>query len=149
MADERQARLEARARIDIKKLYEKGQITLKDRASAIGYLRGVWFDHFSDVEIEDFICREIRKLEPPTIQPVEQLLNQETNDLCICFLVSSSDAVAVRRLVPRASSWPLLLSAEPRLLHRYAIEFPRPFLVKKCAFRFVAAAPMFVTTRNE
>jgi len=65
MADERQARLEARARIDIKKLYEKGQITLKDRASAIGYLREVWFDHFSDVEIEDFICREIRKLEPP------------------------------------------------------------------------------------
>jgi len=61
MADERQARLKARARIDIKKLYEKGQITLKDHASAIGYLRGVWFDHLSDVEIEDFICREVRK----------------------------------------------------------------------------------------
>ena len=58
MADERQARLEARARIDIKKLYEKGQITLKDRASANGYLRRVWFDHLSDVESEDFICRE-------------------------------------------------------------------------------------------
>jgi hypothetical protein len=45
MADEKQARLEARARIDIRKLYEKGEITLNDHASAIGYLRGVWFDH--------------------------------------------------------------------------------------------------------
>ena len=71
MADEKQARLEARARIDIRKLYEKGQITLKDHASAVGYLRGVWFDHLSDFEIEDFICREIRKLESSTIQPVE------------------------------------------------------------------------------
>lgn len=71
MTDEKQARLEARARIDIRKFYEKGQITLKDHASVVGYLRGVWFDHLSDTEIEDFICREIRKLEPPTIQPVE------------------------------------------------------------------------------
>jgi len=71
MADEKQARLEARARIDIRKLYDKGQITLKDHASAVGYLRGVWFDHLSDFEIEDFICREIRKLESSTIQPVE------------------------------------------------------------------------------
>jgi hypothetical protein len=71
MADERQARLEARARIDIRKFYEKGQITLKDHASAVGYLRGVWFDHLSDTEIEDFICTEIKKLEPPAIQPVE------------------------------------------------------------------------------
>ena len=55
MADERQERLEARARIDIRKFYEKGTITLKDHASAVGYLRGVWFDHLSDVEIEDFI----------------------------------------------------------------------------------------------
>jgi hypothetical protein len=52
MADEKQARLEARARIDIRKLYERGEITLKDHASAIGYLRGVWFDHLSDIEIE-------------------------------------------------------------------------------------------------
>ena len=71
MTDEKQARLEARARIDIRKLYEKGEITLKDHASAVGYLRGVWFDHLSDAEIEDFICREIRKLEPPTIQPAD------------------------------------------------------------------------------
>ena len=63
MTDEKQARLEVRARIDIRKLYEKGEITLKDHASAVGYLRGVWFDHLSDAEIEDFICREIRKLE--------------------------------------------------------------------------------------
>jgi hypothetical protein len=69
MTDEKQARLEARARIDIRKLYEKGKITLKDHASAVGYLRGVWFDHLSDAEIDDFICREIRELEqssPPS-----------------------------------------------------------------------------------
>jgi hypothetical protein len=71
MTDEKQARLEARARIDIRKLYEKGEITLKDHASAIGYLRGVWFDHLSDAEIEDFICKEIRKLEPSVINPAE------------------------------------------------------------------------------
>ena len=71
MADERQERLEARARIDIRKFYEKGTITLKDNASAVGYLRGVWFDHLSDIEIEDFVCKELKKLEPPTIQPVE------------------------------------------------------------------------------
>ena len=71
MADEKQERLEARARIDIRKFYEKGQITLKDHASAVGYLRGVWFDHLSDIEIEDFICKEIKKLEPSTIQPGE------------------------------------------------------------------------------
>ena len=70
MTDEKQARLEARVRIDIRKLYEKGKITLKDHASAVGYLRGVWFDH-SDAEIDDFICREVRKLELSTIQPAE------------------------------------------------------------------------------
>jgi hypothetical protein len=71
MADEKQARLEARARIDIRKLYERGEITLKDHSSAIGYLRGVWFDHLSDLEIEDFLCREIRKLEPSSTQLAE------------------------------------------------------------------------------
>jgi hypothetical protein len=71
MADERQARLEERARMDIRKLYERGDITLKDHASAVGYLRGVWFDHLSDSEIEDFLCRELKKLEPTTIQPAE------------------------------------------------------------------------------
>ena len=71
MTDEKQARLEARARIDIRKLYETGKITLKDHASAVGYLRGVWFDHLSDAEIDDFICSEIRKLELSTIPPAE------------------------------------------------------------------------------
>lgn len=71
MADEKQARLEARARLDIRKLYERGEITLKDHASAVGYLRAVWFDHLSDTEIEDFICREIRELDPSRIQPAE------------------------------------------------------------------------------
>lgn len=71
MTDEKQTRLEARARIDIKKLYEKGTITLNDHASAVAYLRGVWFDQLSDAEIDDFICKEIRKLEISTIPPAE------------------------------------------------------------------------------
>lgn len=71
MADEKQARLEERARMDIRKLYERGDITLKDHASAVGYLRGVWFDHLSDSEIEDFLCRELKKLEPTTMQPAD------------------------------------------------------------------------------
>jgi hypothetical protein len=68
---EKQERLEARARIDIKKLYDRGEITLKDHASAIGYLRGVWFEDLSDAEIEGFLCREIEKLETTTTQPGE------------------------------------------------------------------------------
>lgn len=71
MADEKQERLEARARSDIKKFYDRGEITLKDHASAVGYLRGVWFDHLSEAEIEDFLCREIRKLESEVIHPSE------------------------------------------------------------------------------
>jgi hypothetical protein len=71
MIDEKQARLEARARLDIKNLYEKGEITLKDHATAVRYLKGVWFDHLSNAEIEDFICKEIRKLEPSVINPAE------------------------------------------------------------------------------
>jgi len=57
--------------MDIRKLYERGDITLKDHASAVGYLRGVWFDHLSDSEIEDFLCRELKKLEPTTMQPAD------------------------------------------------------------------------------
>jgi len=34
---EKQERLEARARFDIKKLYDRGEITLKNHTSAIGY----------------------------------------------------------------------------------------------------------------
>ena len=71
MTDEKQARLEARARIDIRKLYERGEITLKDHGSAIGYLKGVWFDHLTDLEIEEFLCAEIRKLESSTTRPGE------------------------------------------------------------------------------
>ena len=72
MTDEKQTRLEARARIDIRKFYERGEVTLEDHAHAVQYLRGVWFDHLSDAEIVDFICKEIRKLEPtPIINPAE------------------------------------------------------------------------------
>ena len=55
--------------MNVGSIYEAGKITLKDHASAVGYLRGVWFDHLSDAEIDDFICREIRDLEVSTIQP--------------------------------------------------------------------------------
>gem|GEM_PF-3601227 len=56
---------------------------------------------------------------------------------------------AVGWLFLRVVSWPLFYRPRPRLLHRYVVEFPRTFLVKQCAFRFVAPAPMFVTTGNE
>jgi hypothetical protein len=33
------------------------------------YLKGVWFDHLPDAEIEDFICKEIGKLDSPAAYP--------------------------------------------------------------------------------
>ena len=70
---EKQARLEARARIDIREFYERGEFTLKDHAHAVQYLKGFWCDYLPDAEIVDFICKEIRKLEPtPGINPAEQ-----------------------------------------------------------------------------
>src|SRR5205085_3312806 len=42
----------------------------------------------------------------------------------------------------------LLCVSAVLLLRWYEIEFPRPFLIKQCAFRFVATAPMFVATRD-
>jgi hypothetical protein len=69
MTDEKQARLEARARIDIRKLYETGKITLQDHASAVGYLRGVWFDQLSDAEIDDFIAGKSESLSSQETRP--------------------------------------------------------------------------------
>jgi hypothetical protein len=69
MTDEKQARLEERARTDIRKFYERGEITLKEHTKALQYLKGVWFDHLPDAEIEDFICKEIGKLDSPAAYP--------------------------------------------------------------------------------
>jgi hypothetical protein len=71
MTDDKKARIEARARADIKSLYERGNASLRDHAHAVQYLRGVWFDYLSEAEVEEFVCKEIRKLEPSVIQPAE------------------------------------------------------------------------------
>ena len=65
MTDEKQARLEARAKIDIKNLYDRGQVTSKDYAAAFRHVKFVWLGEFTDAQIDEFVRREIRKLEPP------------------------------------------------------------------------------------
>ena len=64
MADEKQARLEARARIDIKNLYDRGQVTSKDSAAAFRHVKFVWLGHLTDTQIDEFVRNEISKLEP-------------------------------------------------------------------------------------
>jgi hypothetical protein len=71
MTDEKQARLEARARIDIKNLYDRGQVTSKDYAAAFRHVKFVWLGELTDPQIDEFVRREIRKLEPPVIIPGE------------------------------------------------------------------------------
>jgi hypothetical protein len=44
---------------------------LQGHASVIGYLKGVWFDHLSDAEIEDLICKKFSKLQLSAINPAE------------------------------------------------------------------------------
>ncbi|MGB9430825.1 MAG: hypothetical protein WBQ89_01160 [Candidatus Acidiferrum sp.] len=65
MADERQARLEARARLDIKNLYDRGQISSKDSAAAFRHVKFVWLGHLTDTQIDEFVRNEVRKLELP------------------------------------------------------------------------------------
>jgi hypothetical protein len=65
MADEKQARLEARARIDIKNLFDRGQASSQDTAAAFRHVKFVWLGHLSDPQIEEFVRDEIRKLELP------------------------------------------------------------------------------------
>lgn len=72
MTDEKEARIEARARADVKSLCERGEASLKDHAHAVQYLRGVWFDHLSEAEVEEFVCKEIRKLEPSVTAPAKE-----------------------------------------------------------------------------
>lgn len=71
MADEKQARFEARARIDIKNLYDRGQISSKDSAAAFRHTKFVWLGHLSDAQIDEFVRKEIGELETPVINPAE------------------------------------------------------------------------------
>ncbi|HKN23530.1 MAG TPA: hypothetical protein VJX72_01685 [Candidatus Acidoferrum sp.] len=63
MADEKQARLEARARIDIKNLYDRGQVSSNDTSAAFRHVKFVWLGHLTDAQIDDFVRNEISKLE--------------------------------------------------------------------------------------
>jgi hypothetical protein len=65
MSDEKQARFEARARIDIKNLYDRGQISSKDSAAAFRHVKFVWLGHLTDAQIDEFVRFEISKLELP------------------------------------------------------------------------------------
>lgn len=71
MSDEKQARLEARARLDIKNLYDRGQVSSKDYAAAFRHVKFVWLGHLTDAQIDEFVRNEIGKLEPPAINPGE------------------------------------------------------------------------------
>jgi hypothetical protein len=71
MSDEKQARLEARARLDIKNLYDRGQVSSKDYAAAFRHVKFVWLGHLTDAQIDEFVRNEIVKLEPPVINTAE------------------------------------------------------------------------------
>jgi hypothetical protein len=71
MTDEKQARLEARARIDIKNLYDRGQVSSKDSAAAFRHVKFVWLGNLTDAQIDEFVRKEIRELEPPVSNPAE------------------------------------------------------------------------------
>ena len=64
MTDEEQARLEARARIDIKNLYDRGQVSSEDSAAAFRHVKFVWLGHLTDTQIDEFVRKEVGKLEP-------------------------------------------------------------------------------------
>jgi hypothetical protein len=64
MTEEQQARLEARARIDIKNLYDRGQVSSQDTAAAFRHVKFVWLGHLTDTQIDEFVRKEIAKLEP-------------------------------------------------------------------------------------
>ena len=65
MTDEKQARLEARARIDIKNLYDRGQVSSKDYSAAFRHVKFVWLGHLTDAQIDEFVRKEIGELEAP------------------------------------------------------------------------------------
>jgi hypothetical protein len=63
MTDEKQDRLEARARLDIKNLYDRGQVSSTNSAAAFRHVKFVWLGHLTDTQIEEFVRDEICKLE--------------------------------------------------------------------------------------
>lgn len=71
MTDEKETRLEARARIDIKNLYDRGQVSSKDSAAAFRHVKFVWLGHLTDAQIDQFVREEIAKLEAPGINSTE------------------------------------------------------------------------------
>jgi hypothetical protein len=71
MTDEQQARLEARARIDIKNLYDRGQVSSKDSSAAFRHVKFVWLGHLTDTQIDEFVRKEISKLELSGINSAE------------------------------------------------------------------------------
>jgi len=73
MNDDKQTRLEVRARIDIKNLYDRGQVSSKDYAAAFRHVKFVWLGDLSDAQIEEFVREEIRKLESSGITVTDGL----------------------------------------------------------------------------
>jgi hypothetical protein len=71
MTDEKQARLEARARIDIKSLYDRGQVSSKDYAAAFRHVKFVWLGDLTDAQIDEFVRKEIGELESSVNNPLE------------------------------------------------------------------------------
>lgn len=71
MIDEKEARLEARARIDIKNLYDRGQVSSRDYGAAFRHVKFVWLGHLTDAQIDEFVFKEISELELPIINPAE------------------------------------------------------------------------------
>jgi hypothetical protein len=69
MTDEKQARLEARARSDIKNLYDRGQVSSKDYTAAFRHVKFIWLGHLIDAQIDEFVLKEIRELESSSINP--------------------------------------------------------------------------------
>jgi hypothetical protein len=67
MPDEKQSRLKARARIDIKNLHDRGQVSSKDHPAAFRHVKFVWLGHLTDAQIDEFVRKEIGKLESPGI----------------------------------------------------------------------------------
>ncbi len=63
MIDEKQTRLGARARIDIKDLYDRGHVSSKNYAAVFRHVKFVWLAHLADAQIDEFVRKEIGKLE--------------------------------------------------------------------------------------
>jgi hypothetical protein len=58
MTDEQQARLEARARIDIKNLYARGPASSKDSVAAFRHVKFVWLGRLTDFRLTSLSVRK-------------------------------------------------------------------------------------------